>query len=127
MKNEEKIIKLLTKSIRKTDQILKLMNNRDRKRESKLTPSEIHLRQLEKQLMEMHPDIQAKVKHSEQMKASQKKTRDMEADAKKFQRRMQMLNESSRKQRMKNDMMLKKILLISRRPEAKEEIKCLFG
>lgn len=106
MKNEEKIIELLAEYLLKTDRILDRLDSHD------------HL----------FKEVLARIdKKSEQIDELQMQTKELQRETRELQQQTKELRSESLKHEIKNDVLLKEILSISKRVWTLEEKANLFG
>lgn len=106
MKNEEKIIELLAEYLVKTDRILDRLDSHD------------HL----------FKEVLARIdKKSEQIDELQMQTKELQRETRELQQQTKELRSESLKHEIKNDVLLKEILSISKRVWTLEEKTNLFG
>ncbi len=113
MKNEEKIIELLAEYLLKTDRILDRLDSHDHLFKEVLARIDKKSEQIDELQM--------------QTKELQRETRELQQQTKELQQQTKELRSEFLKHEIKNDVLLKEILSISKRVWTLEEKANLFG
>jgi peptidoglycan hydrolase CwlO-like protein len=113
MKNEERIIELLAEYLQKTDRILDRLDSHDHLFEETLKRIDLNTKQTQ--------ELQ------NQTRELQNQTRELQNQTKELQKETKELRSESLKHEIKNDVLLKEILSISKRVMTLEEKTNLFG